>query len=132
WGVALMQIQANLPDTLPGQNVTFLLFGDVTIEEEVGEQARVEAAVNTAANLRLAPSATSPVVGSVAGAAPVTATGQTVNQLGETWVRVRYEDYRTATGWILAALVDVDLAALPDVPSDSLTMSPMQAFYFKT
>ncbi len=32
WGVALMQVQANLPDSLPGQNVTFLLFGDVEIE----------------------------------------------------------------------------------------------------
>lgn len=31
WGVALMRLQANLPDTLPGQNVTLLLFGDVSI-----------------------------------------------------------------------------------------------------
>lgn len=31
WGVALMRLQANIPDTLPGQNVTFLLFGDVQI-----------------------------------------------------------------------------------------------------
>ncbi len=34
WGVALMRLQANLPNTLPGQNVTFLLFGDVTITNE--------------------------------------------------------------------------------------------------
>ena len=33
WGVAILQIQANLPDTLPGQNVTFVLFGDVQIED---------------------------------------------------------------------------------------------------
>ncbi len=33
WGVVLMRVQANIPDTLPGQNVTFLLFGDVTIED---------------------------------------------------------------------------------------------------
>ncbi len=31
WGVALMKLQANLPDTLPGENVTFLLFGDAEI-----------------------------------------------------------------------------------------------------
>jgi hypothetical protein len=35
WGVALMNLQANLPDTLPGQNVTFLLFGDVEITNAV-------------------------------------------------------------------------------------------------
>lgn len=27
WGFAILQIQANLPATLPGQNVTFMLFG---------------------------------------------------------------------------------------------------------
>jgi LysM repeat protein len=32
WGIALMKAQANLPDALPGQNVTFLLFGDATLE----------------------------------------------------------------------------------------------------
>lgn len=32
WGVVLMRLQANLPDSAPGQNVTFLLFGDVTLE----------------------------------------------------------------------------------------------------
>jgi hypothetical protein len=33
WGVALMQVQANLPDVLPGQNVTFLLMGDTSMTE---------------------------------------------------------------------------------------------------
>ncbi len=32
WGVALLRVQANLPDTVPGQNVTFLLFGDVSLD----------------------------------------------------------------------------------------------------
>ncbi len=38
WGVAVMKLQANLPDTLPGQNVTFLLFGDVEIQNAVTAQ----------------------------------------------------------------------------------------------
>ena len=37
WGVVLLKVQANLPDTLPGQNVTFLLFGDVSISNAVDE-----------------------------------------------------------------------------------------------
>ncbi|MGJ3240083.1 MAG: hypothetical protein ACFE0Q_15355 [Anaerolineae bacterium] len=36
WGVALLVVQANLPDTLPGQNVTMLLFGDVALSNEGG------------------------------------------------------------------------------------------------
>jgi hypothetical protein len=31
WGFALMEVQADLPDTLPGQNVSFLLFGGTEI-----------------------------------------------------------------------------------------------------
>lgn len=34
WGVALMRLQANLPDTLPGQNAVVVLFGDVDIENK--------------------------------------------------------------------------------------------------
>jgi hypothetical protein len=35
WGIAMMKLQANLPDTLPGENVTFLMFGDVQIKNAV-------------------------------------------------------------------------------------------------
>ncbi|MBC8170199.1 MAG: hypothetical protein H7X77_00945, partial [Anaerolineae bacterium] len=28
WGVAVLSLRANIPDSLPGQNVTFLMFGD--------------------------------------------------------------------------------------------------------
>jgi hypothetical protein len=39
WGISLMKLQANLPATLPGQNVTFLLFGNVAIENAVESNA---------------------------------------------------------------------------------------------
>lgn len=132
WGVALMQLQATLPDTLPGQNVTFLMFGDVTVEDNTGDQVHVDGMVLNAANLRLAPSMTGPILGSLPQGATIVGTGKTVNAAGERWVRLRYEDYRTKTGWMLAELIDIDFTALPDVASDSLTYSPMQAFYFKT
>jgi hypothetical protein len=37
WGLSLLKLQANLPDTLPGQNVTFLVFGDTTVENASGD-----------------------------------------------------------------------------------------------
>ena len=40
WGVALLRVQANIPNTLPGQNVTVMLFGDSEI---------INAATSTAA-----------------------------------------------------------------------------------
>lgn len=33
WGIALFKVQANLPDTLPGQNVSLIAFGDVSISD---------------------------------------------------------------------------------------------------
>jgi hypothetical protein len=44
WGVVLMQLQANLPDSLPGQNVTFVLFGAVEIENGVEDTSDSELA----------------------------------------------------------------------------------------
>ncbi len=35
WGVVLMRLQVNLPDTLPGENVMFILFGDVELVNAV-------------------------------------------------------------------------------------------------
>lgn len=32
WGITVLKAQANLPDTLPGQNVTFLLIGDTELQ----------------------------------------------------------------------------------------------------
>lgn len=38
WGVVLMRLQTNIPNILPGQNTTFLLFGDVEITSAVTEE----------------------------------------------------------------------------------------------
>lgn len=131
WGVAVMQVQASLPDSLPGQNVTMLLFGDVEIQDAVTDQARIDALTLAAANIRLSPSTDGLVIGSLPANSPLIVTGWTVNSANETWLRVKYEDYRTRTGWTFAELVEVDRAELPEVPADSLVYNPMQAFYFK-
>jgi hypothetical protein len=34
WGMAILKMQANLPDTNPGQNITFILFGDTSLEPD--------------------------------------------------------------------------------------------------
>lgn len=34
WGVALLSLQANIPDTIPGQNVLFVVFGEASLEAE--------------------------------------------------------------------------------------------------
>ena len=44
WGVALMRIQANIPDTIPGQNVTLLLFGNSEIRNAATSTAQQDPA----------------------------------------------------------------------------------------
>ena len=34
WGVALLSLQANIPDTIPGQNVLFVVFGEASLQAE--------------------------------------------------------------------------------------------------
>lgn len=36
WGISLLRVQASVPDTLPGSNVTFLLFGDAELSNPSG------------------------------------------------------------------------------------------------
>ncbi len=36
WGIALLKAQVNLPTALPGENVTFLMFGDTTVNNPLG------------------------------------------------------------------------------------------------
>lgn len=38
WGIVVLALQANIPDTLPGQNVTFLLYGDTQITADPDAQ----------------------------------------------------------------------------------------------
>lgn len=40
WGVTLLKVQADIPDTMPGENITFLLFGDVQIENAADATAQ--------------------------------------------------------------------------------------------
>lgn len=41
WGIAFLKAQVNLPDALPGQNVTFLLFGDTEVDNPSPEMQAV-------------------------------------------------------------------------------------------
>jgi hypothetical protein len=133
WGVALMRLQANLPDTLPGQNVTFLLFGDVQIEN-AGEQPlpTLEIAATGSINVRAGPSTNHAIVSSLSTNQTLDTNGR--NDAGD-WLRVELEDEQT--GWVFASLVTVDgdVDTLDVVSADDepgAAYGPMQAFYFQS
>lgn len=130
WGIAVLNVQANVPNSLPGQAVTFLLLGDVSLENAVPPDSAFTGSdpltvnTQTGANLRSFPSLNANLVGSVPVNTALQADGRSAD--GE-WLRVLYQ---TGPAWINRALVSAsgDLAELAVIRSEN--RSPMQAFYF--
>ena len=135
WGVALLNMQANLPGSLPGQSVNFLLFGDATVvnavppEEAVLPADPIAVITGSGAAFRTLPE----INANLAGSAPAGVT-VLVDALDITrnWARAGYESPTGAMGgWLpLSSLAAFDHSALPVLTAESRT--PMQAFLFRT
>ena len=133
WGVALMKLQANLPDTLPGQNVTFLMFGDVQVQNGVAPTgATLEVTAKSNSNVRSGPSPSYRVIGSLSGGDTATATGRSQDNQ---WLRIQFSNSETQ-GWVSAASVTAagDISQLSAISASEAEVAykPMQAFYFQT
>jgi uncharacterized protein YgiM (DUF1202 family) len=132
WGVVLMRVQANIPDTLPGQNVTVMLFGNTEIRnaaasvaQQIPPEQQRSITANQSINVRELPSTNGRVLGSSASGTAITATGRTADN---SWIRVRFGEQ---TGWIRADLLSADdVSALLVVEPEEPQFGPMQAFYF--
>lgn len=134
WGVAVMNVQANVPGGLPGQAAVFLLYGDVEVENTVapedafipGETVNVTALVT--ANGRSGPGTNFNVVVGIPINAQLSADGLSPDA---TWVRVLYED---TAAWVSRDLVRPDvLGSLGNLPTISnSSRSPMQAIHLRT
>lgn len=135
WGIALMRLQANLPDTLPGQNVTFLLFGDVEIRNAVEtnvEPVTLDVTSDGDINVRSGPSTNDERIAGLSSGEIVTADGRNPDS---SWLRIQLSDGNP--GWVSVDLVtaDGDITLLNIVDPLALPpplLNPMQAFYFKT
>jgi hypothetical protein len=136
WGIATMDVQANLPGALPGQSVVFILLGAVEIENAVPEEDALilpaeplEVITSHAAALRREPAGQAQVVGQVEPNTPLLADG--ISEDGQ-WLRVFFMADHLATAWVrLGDLESIDsLSELPVITPESRT--PMQAFRFQT
>lgn len=134
WGVALLSVQADLPNTLPGENVKMIVMGDVQLENAVPDEdaftseASVPLALTDAGAFRSRPTNRANVVGRAPANSRVMADAITANG---SWVRAAYTSEETG-GWLpRETFVPADqLGRLPIKQPDA--QSPMQAFYFST
>jgi predicted outer membrane repeat protein len=134
WGIALLNLQANLPGTLPGQSVTMLVMGDAVVGNAVPEDAAAlpvepsEVVTQAEAEVRTLPQADAPLAGVATAGEVLAADARTPDNL---WVRVVVPAEPAFGGWVgSAALAPFELAQLPVV--DANTRTPMQAFVFRT
>lgn len=131
WGVAIMNAQANVPNTLPGQAVTFLLMGEATVENAVepsegaAQSIAVIAQVNTEAYS--APDTTSAVSAIINAGTVLQADGLSADK---TFLRLPVADGPAA--WVARSTLNPNpiIDSLPTVSGSGL--QPMQAFYFRT
>src|SRR5258706_259049 len=135
WGIALLRIQANLPDTAPGQNVTMLLFGDVQTQNAVQNPTTtidVTAVSNT--NVRQTPSNAGQFLAKLAAKSTATATGRLKDG---SWLRVEAasaDGKSKIKGWLPADSVEgsSDINSLDVIDPSTPIYGPMQAFYFRS
>ncbi len=132
WGVAVMRVQANLPNTLPGQGVVFVMVGDVSLENAVAPNEAVAltdaipATASSRVNARSGPGTTFNVVKVVEAGEAIGIDAR--NEAGD-WLRGVLND---SIVWVFAGGVAFpgDAAALPIVGAGSY--GAMQAFTMST
>ncbi len=132
WGIAVLNVQADLPDALPGQSVTFMLFGDVTLENAVDPAASpaaitpIDITTRVQSLLRTRPTG---IANTSAQVPPDTLlSADRISSDGQ-WVRVVYADL---VGWLPFEAVTSagDLATLPT--QETAPYTPMQAVRLTT
>jgi len=134
FGVSLLNVQANLPDALPGQGVVFVLLGGAQVEEAtpkgkiVVPKTAVQVNVTAASDFRTQPNTGAWKASSQIDSVPagVALSADAIDPTG-TWIRVIYN---LKPGWIMRSSVAEDVSSLTVIGPDNYT--PMQAFFFRT
>ncbi len=131
WGVALLRLQPDLPDLLPGQAITLLLLGDSNLTD-AGQAPSVTTEVRAVdgVNVRRGPSTSEDRIGLLYAGETVTADGRLADG---SWVRIVFGS-AGASGWVSAAFLTGAVDDLPVLTVDGTSTAPsaMQAVYFET
>lgn len=134
WGVALMRLQADLPESDPDASVTLILFGDTEVTNVVDPAladfptCTVQNSSVNNLNLRSGPGLNRPII----SVFPTGETGQAVGRSTDSdWLRLIYDG---RLGWVFARdmRLDCDIETLQIADENdelaALYTQPMQAF----
>jgi len=131
WGVALLKVQADIPNTMPNTNVSVLVFGDVELENAIPDPVFVDAIVAgpSNANIRRQPSNRAFVVSSLIPTTKVQAKGRSKDGA---WLYIGLPGGQ-GSGWVRRSLMKStqDLNTLKELDPSLTSYGPMQAFYLQ-
>lgn len=131
WGVAVLNVQANVPETLPGQAVTFLLFGDSEIENaadpSAGVGARIAVITQIGTTLFSGPGTNT---NAISAAGPGTVFDASTRSADGQWIQVQLV---SGAAWLERSAVNDTpmIDTLPVMGQNGVVQSPMQAFYLR-
>ncbi|MCB9454013.1 MAG: SH3 domain-containing protein [Anaerolineaceae bacterium] len=132
WGLAVMNVQANVPASVDGPAVTYFLVGDVTVENAVAPESAmhpgtpITVTTLVGSNIRLSASTDGTVLASAPPGTEMLADARTADSA---WLRVLYEGRAAWVSTSLLALND-PVDSLPVVTRSSRTL--MQNFFLRT
>ncbi len=131
WGVALLKVQADIPNSMPDANVSVLVFGDVELENAIPDPVFVDAVVAgpSNANIRRQPSNRAFVISSLTPTTKVQAKGRSKDGA---WLYVGLPNDQ-GSGWVRRSLMKSteDLTQLKELDPSLTSYGPMQAFYLQ-
>jgi hypothetical protein len=132
WGVALLKLQANIPDENP-ENLSLLLFGDVQVRNLIETPVLLSGTLNSDgnANVRREPNNRGFVVSTLPEGSQLILRGRS---LDDNWIYIDLPGSNNQHGWIARDLIrsDDDLSQLRLVRPGLTQYGPMQAFYLRT
>jgi hypothetical protein len=129
WGIALMKIQANIPDESP-ENVTLVMFGNVNINNDSRGIVEVPMTATGNVNVRLRPRTDeNNIIASLTREQSVIAIGRLADG---TWIQIELEGDAQESGWVSADFLtsDEDVNTLTVVEPGKSPYAPMQVFTF--
>jgi hypothetical protein len=131
WGVALLKVQADIPNNMPNTNVSVLVFGDVELENAIPDPifADVEVKGPSNANIRRQPSNRAFILSSLAPTTKVQAKGRSKDGA---WLYIGLPGGQ-GSGWVRRSLMtsSEDLTKLKELDPSLTSYGPMQAFYLQ-
>jgi len=143
WGVAVMQVQANLADNPNNQNVTIVAFGDVSLTNAISAPTEFSATLSSNGRTRSTPTTTDGDLNVLTAISSGTSLEVLGRNEGGDWLLIRLPEASISGaqfGWISTQVLSIsgDKMALNVFPNDVLAngspapTTPMSAFYLKT